>query len=73
MINQRSLIGTFFNGMIYKGKVVIMEQNFLREINNDQKTPKNRKKVREDGFYEASEVDYKDFWENEDTSEMLTE
>jgi hypothetical protein len=59
--------------MIYKGKVVIMDQNFLREINNDQKTPKNRKKVREDGFYEASEVDYKDFWENEDTSEMLTE
>ncbi len=50
-----------------------MDQNFLREINNDQKVPKNRKKVREDGFYEASEVDYKDFWENEDKSEMLTE
>ena len=48
-------------------------QNFLREINNDQKTPKNRKKVREDGFYEASEADWKDFWESEDTSEMLTE
>ena len=48
-------------------------QNFLREMANDQKTPKNRKKVREDGFYEASEADWKDFWENEDTSEMLTE
>jgi len=30
--------------------------------------------VREDGFYEASEVDYKDFWENEDKSpDILTE
>jgi len=57
--------------MIYKRKVVIMEQNFLREINNDQKTPKNKKKIREDGFYEASEADYKDFWENEDTKQTL--
>ena len=58
--------------MIYKRKVVIMEQNFLREINNDQKTPKNKKKIREDGFYEASEADYKDFWENEDTNDKQT-
>ena len=64
-------MGPFFNGMIYKRKIVIM-QNFLREINNDQKTPKNKKKVREDGFYEASEVDYKDFWENEDTDNKQT-
>jgi len=46
-------------------------KNFLREINNDQKTPKNKKKIREDGFYEASEADYKDFWENEDTKQTL--
>ena len=46
-------------------------KNFLREINNDQKTPKNQKKVREDGFYEASEADWKDFWE--DQTEQSTE
>jgi len=39
--------------------------------NNDQKTPKNKKKIREDGFYEANEADYKDFWENEDTKQTL--
>ena len=49
-------------------------KNFLREIANDQKTPKNQKKVREDGFYEASEADWKDFWESsEDGTDMLTE
>ena len=46
-----------------------MDKNFLREINNDQKTQKNTKRVREDGFYEASEVDFKDFWENEDPTD----
>jgi hypothetical protein len=49
-----------------------MDKNFLREINNDQKTPKNTKRVREDGFYEASEVDWKDFWENETTDNKQT-
>ena len=49
------------------------DKNFLREINHDQKTPKNQKKVRQDGFYEASEADWKDFWENEDKAEVLTE
>jgi hypothetical protein len=49
-----------------------MDKNFLREINHDQKTPKNTKKVREDGFYEASEADWKDFWENEATDNKQT-
>lgn len=49
-------------------------KNFLREIANDQKTPKNRKKVREDGFFEATDDDWKDFWEGcEDTSDLLNE
>ena len=48
-----------------------MDKNFLREINNDQKTHKNTKKVREDGFYEASEADWKDFWENDDNKQTL--
>ena len=49
------------------------DKNFLREINHDPKTPKNQKKVRQDRFYEASEADWKDFWENEDKAEILTE
>jgi hypothetical protein len=41
-----------------------MDKQFLREIYNDVRTPKNRKKVNEDGFYEASEKDWEEFWED---------
>lgn len=41
-----------------------MDKQFLREIYNDVRTPKNRKKVNEDGFYEATEKDWEEFWED---------
>lgn len=32
-----------------------MNNQFLREINHDLKTPKNQKKLNEDGFFEATD------------------
>ena len=31
------------------------DQKLLREIANDDKTPKNRRQIVEDGFYEATD------------------
>ena len=32
-----------------------MDQEFMREIANDRETPKNKKKLNEDGFFESEE------------------
>jgi len=32
-----------------------MEDNLLREINNDNQVPKNKRIVNEDGFFESEE------------------
>ena len=32
-----------------------MPEEFLREINHDRKTPRNQRKLNEDGFFEATD------------------